>query len=608
MPIVALAPLLCAGPVLANPLNGQVVGGQATIATTAPNTLTINQTTSRAAIDWQSFNIAPNETTQFVQPSPGAVALNRVQAADPSVIAGRLIANGQLVLINPSGVVFTHGAQVNVNSLVATTTGISTANFMAGNMVFDQPSSDPNARVINNGNITVAQAGLAALVAPGVANNGVIAAKLGHVVLGGAETYTLDFYGDGLINFAVGAPVATVPVGRNGQQLASLVSNTGQIDAPGGTVLLTANAVSGILDHVIDSPGTINAPTYAQTPGSVTLDAGAGNTAQLSGTINVAGLSPGQTGGNAVVTGGSVALTSTARIDARGYSGGGSVAIGGGPHGQDSLVRDALTANISTGAVIDASALQSGNGGNVTVWSDTTTTFAGTILANGGPLGGNGGTIETSGGQVVLGPDVVVSAAAPLGKAGTWLLDPTNLTIDATAATVIDATLNGGTDVTEQTNGDGTTSGFGTTAPGNGDIDVTAALSWNTTNTLTLSAYNNIIVSAPITVSGGGTLVLTYNNASANPSAGITVSAPIAVSGAGNLAFTTTGNGAGPLFIQGQGNATFTSEASSPTLKINGTTYTLVYNVTELNDINNNVSGGNIVRARDRRSISTPAR
>ena len=70
--------------------------------------------------------------------------------------------------------------------------------------------------MINNGTVTVAQAGLAALVAPGVANNGVISAKLGHVVLGGAQTYTLDFYGDGLIQFDVGSPVTTVPVGRNG--------------------------------------------------------------------------------------------------------------------------------------------------------------------------------------------------------------------------------------------------------------------------------------------------------------------------------------------------------------------------------------------------------
>jgi filamentous hemagglutinin family protein len=131
---------------LGKPENGQVVGGQATITNTAPNTLTINQATPKAAIDWQSFNIAPDETTQFVQPSANAIALNRVKAGDPSVIAGRLTANGQLVLINPSGIVFSKGAQVDVNALLATTTNISTDNFMAGRMVFDQPSTDPRAK------------------------------------------------------------------------------------------------------------------------------------------------------------------------------------------------------------------------------------------------------------------------------------------------------------------------------------------------------------------------------------------------------------------------------------------------------------------------------
>src|SRR6476661_3371838 len=105
-------PLLTLAPAAANPLGAEVVGGQATIATTAPNTLTIQQTTQRAAINWQSFNIAPNETTQFVQPSSSAIALNRVQAGDPSTIAGQLNANGQVILINPSGIAFTRGSQV----------------------------------------------------------------------------------------------------------------------------------------------------------------------------------------------------------------------------------------------------------------------------------------------------------------------------------------------------------------------------------------------------------------------------------------------------------------------------------------------------------------
>src|SRR5712691_1216838 len=428
--------LLVGAPVAANPLGGQVVGGQATIATTAPNTLTIQQSSQRAAINWQSFNIAPNETTQFVQPSASAIALNRVQAGDPSVIAGRLTANGQLVLINPSGIVFTRGSQVNVNSLIATPTDISTANFMAGSLHFDIPSTDPHARIVNNGNITVAQKGLAALVGPGVANNGVISAKLGKVVLAGAETYTLDFYGDGLIKFDVGSAVIGVPLGRNGKPVTSLVSNAGLIDAPGGTVLLTADAASGLLSNVIDMPGRIDARAVtaksgATVPGTVTIDAGPGNNARVGGTINVAGLRPGQTGGKAVVTGGSVNLTSSARIDARGDVGGGTVDIGGGPHGADVLVRNASSAKVAAGAVIDASATRNGNGGTVAVWSDGVTVFDGTILAAGGALGGDGGWVETSGHQLGVGPTAYVNALAPKGRVGNWLLDPLSIEVKA---------------------------------------------------------------------------------------------------------------------------------------------------------------------------------
>ena len=265
---VRLAPLLISAavpgaltssPAQANPKGGQVVAGSATIASPSSTQLQVTQTTDRAAIDWQSFNIAPNERTNFEQPSSAAWTLNRVNAGDPSVIAGRLTANGSLVLINPSGILFSKGSQVDVNSLIATPTDISNANFMAGRMKFDKPSSDPAATVVNQGTITVAQNGLAALVAPGVDNSGLIQAKLGKVVLAGAETYTVDFYGDGLISFDVGSQVTTVPIGPDGKPMKSLVSNTGRIDAPGGTVLLTADAAAGIVENVVDVPGRIMA-------------------------------------------------------------------------------------------------------------------------------------------------------------------------------------------------------------------------------------------------------------------------------------------------------------------------------------------------------------
>ena len=55
------------------------------------------------------------------------------------MILGRLDANGHVLLINPNGVVFGGGAQVNVGGLIASTSNLSNENFMAGRLVFDQP-------------------------------------------------------------------------------------------------------------------------------------------------------------------------------------------------------------------------------------------------------------------------------------------------------------------------------------------------------------------------------------------------------------------------------------------------------------------------------------
>src|ERR1019366_9117850 len=90
--------LLCvfALPARANPIGGVVSAGQASISS-AGNVLTVDQSSSKAVIDWRGFDIAPGETTQFKQPSSSAIALNRVNSNSPSQIFGTLTANGNIV-------------------------------------------------------------------------------------------------------------------------------------------------------------------------------------------------------------------------------------------------------------------------------------------------------------------------------------------------------------------------------------------------------------------------------------------------------------------------------------------------------------------------------
>ena len=113
------------------PTGGVVSQGAASVTQTA-SSMTVNQTSQMAAINWQSFSIGAANAVRFVQPGSTSIALNRVLGQDASAIMGSLTANGQVFLLNPNGVLFGSGSSVNVGGLVASTLGMTDANFMAG--------------------------------------------------------------------------------------------------------------------------------------------------------------------------------------------------------------------------------------------------------------------------------------------------------------------------------------------------------------------------------------------------------------------------------------------------------------------------------------------
>ncbi len=488
----------------ARPTGGAVVAGSAAISQTASNTA-INQSSQRAAVNWKSFNVGSQQSVTFNQPSASAMTLNRVTGPDPSQIAGRIDANGQIVLVNQSGVTFYKGAQVNVNGLMVTAAGISNRNFMAGAMIFDQPGN-PNARIDNQGSITVRQAGLAALVAPQVANSGVITAKLGHVVLAGAKTATLDLYGDGLLSLDVSNQVTQAPAGAT-----ALVTNTGVIIADGGTVQLTARAADGIVQNLVQAGGRIRAATVGGQTGTVALN-GVGGSIVVEGQLAAPGYAPGAAGGSVeVASDGNVTLASTARINVSGKAGGGTVAIGttlarakGGPGVTPTVT--AKNVAMQAGATIADDAITNGDGGHVTVLSSNNTQMDGLIIAKGGTQSGNGGFVEVSGDT--LGMTGSVDLSAPNGTLGTLLLDPIFLNI------ISGPPPSGSEDGNFLTNfGTVFASDGGTLTPdtiSNGIINGTSAsVLLQALNTLTVAANINLTLSGQnLTLEAGGTLTI----------------------------------------------------------------------------------------------------
>src|SRR5579883_3275811 len=161
MPPVFLAAglLIGAGSARANPQGGTVVGGSATIVATNPKRLDVDQTSNNAIIDWRSFSIGTGELVNFNQPGAASSTLNRVTSNEASVLEGQLTANGRVFLVNPNGILISSTAQINVGGLVATTSDIANANFKAGKYAFDR-AGRPSASIVNQGHITVRDAGL----------------------------------------------------------------------------------------------------------------------------------------------------------------------------------------------------------------------------------------------------------------------------------------------------------------------------------------------------------------------------------------------------------------------------------------------------------------
>src|SRR2546421_12399978 len=199
---------LGAAPAAGDPAGGTVVGGTATIQGQGGPAVIVNQSSNSAIVNWNTFNIGVNESVRFNQPSTSSVILNRVTGGlGPSGIEGTLTANGRVFLINRDGMLFGPNSVINTAGFLATTHDINNADFMAGRYNFGI-SGRPEASIVNQGHITATSGGFAALVAPGVRNTGTITATLGTVALASGNAFTLDLYGDKLIQLAPGDALA----------------------------------------------------------------------------------------------------------------------------------------------------------------------------------------------------------------------------------------------------------------------------------------------------------------------------------------------------------------------------------------------------------------
>lgn len=356
-PALLLVWLACRFEARANPTGGSVSQGHATISGMGSSTVNINQVSSGAWINWNTFNVGLGETVNFNQPSANSVTWNQINDANPSQILGDINANGYVVLQNASGFFIGGQAVLTTHGLVMTTASTPVVNLANGGpWSFDTPP--PAARIENFGRINITGGGTAFLIAADILNGGSITAPNGHIGLYDGETVLVSTSPNGQ---GLNAEV-TLPQGS--------VDNEGKLTANGGSVVAQA--------QFVNQNGVIQADTAQNVNGTIEL-----------------------LGGSAVALGSHSAIS--ARGDAQGVSSGGSVTIRAG-----NIYSDQAGSTISV-----AGGAQGGNGGSVDICAPQTGII--NTMINGQALDGfTGGTLTLDPADIWLASSSV-DPSAPAG-------------------------------------------------------------------------------------------------------------------------------------------------------------------------------------------------
>ena len=526
MSTTALVNPAIAGNIL--PTGGTVNTGSGSIAVTNGGAgLQITQNTQVLGLRWTSFSIGAGNSVVFKQPDASSVAVNRVTGNSRSEIYGSLQANGQVFLLNPNGVLIARTAQIDTGAFVAAAASDAQRD-AKGNWTLSGMS---DASVINQGTIRAnGQGGFVVLAGAQVSNEGSLSASAG-VALAAAETVSLALDNKQMLTVSV-----------TGAKLKALVQNKGLIIADGGAVYLTAAGRDTLLGTVVNNEGIIQARGLVNKQGRIILS-GLGGDVVNTGTLDVSGKVKGAKGGLVVLNGNRVAVAGNSVIDASGDAAGGRVIIGGDQLGK---ATDVVNVTLSDNTVVGANA-----------------------FINVGSASGDGGFVETSGHQLTMLGQVAGSSA---GKAGEWLIDPNDVTINtATNANMgsgpslfapsgsgagivnnssIENALIAGLNVTVTTNGSGT--GSGNITWNAGDINKSAGGN----ATLTLLANGSISLSGITITSSAASLNVNLAAAQGGGDGAVNFSNVSITTNNGNL--TASGSSASQTAVNISGNNTLT--------------------------------------------------
>ena len=208
---------------------------------------------------FESFGNLAGETINSIQASASNSVLFKVIGTQPSEFFGALNANSHVFLVNPNGILFGPGSQVNAPGLVASALDLKSANFADGRLEFERGLSG-SGYILNQGHLASSEGGYIALLGAAVENRGTIDTPGGSALLASAQSSTVSLDGDG-ISLALTKPIDAPVYDMNGQRVKDGLKNSGTISASGGQVLLSAQALDAVFDQVVNVDGVVEADT-----------------------------------------------------------------------------------------------------------------------------------------------------------------------------------------------------------------------------------------------------------------------------------------------------------------------------------------------------------